>query len=46
MTLRLQNQLSMVGACITVAQSPDYKPVWNGQEPAGFARAAGALNSI
>ena len=36
MNLRLQNQLNMVGACITVAQSPDYKPVWNGKEPADF----------
>ena len=36
MNLRLQNQLNMVGACVTVAQSPDYKPVWNGKEPADF----------
>ena len=36
MNLRLQNQLNMVGACITVAQSSDYKPVWNGKEPADF----------
>jgi hypothetical protein len=36
MDLCLQNQLSMVGACITVAQSSDYKPVWNGQDPADF----------
>lgn len=29
MNLRLQNQLNIiVGACITVAQSSDYKPVW------------------
>lgn len=26
----------MVGACITVAQSSDYKPVWNGKDPADF----------
>jgi hypothetical protein len=26
----------MVGACISVAQSTDYKPVWHGREPAGF----------
>jgi len=26
----------MVGACITVAQSSDYKPVWNGKPPADF----------
>lgn len=36
MNLRLQNQLNMVGACLTVAQSPDYRPVWNGQQPADF----------
>ena len=26
----------MVGACITVAVSSDYKPVWNGKQPADF----------
>ena len=36
MNLRLQNQLNMVGACITVAQSSGYKPVWNGKDPADF----------
>ncbi len=36
MNSRLQNQLNMVGACINVAQSPDYKPVWDGKEPADF----------
>ncbi len=36
MNLRLQNQLNMVGACLTVAQSPDYKPVWDGKDPADF----------
>lgn len=36
MNLRLQNQLNMIGACINVAQSPDYNPVWNGKEPADF----------
>lgn len=37
MTSRLQNHLNMIGTCITVAQSPEYKPVWEGQEPADFA---------
>ena len=37
MNRRLQNQLNMVGACITVAQSSDYKPVWNGKPPADFS---------
>ena len=36
MNLRLQNQLNRVGACITVAQSADHKPAWNGQPPADF----------
>jgi hypothetical protein len=36
MNNRLQVQLNMVGACITVAQSSDYKPAWNGQTPADF----------
>jgi len=37
MNSRTQNQLNMIGACINVAQSPDYKPVWEGKEPADFA---------
>ena len=36
MNNRLQVQLNMVGACLNVAQSSDYKPVWNGQPPADF----------
>jgi hypothetical protein len=36
MNSRLQNQLNMVGACVTVAQSSAYKPVWDGNEPADF----------
>lgn len=36
MNSRLQNQLNMVDACITVVQSNDYKPVWNGKDPADF----------
>jgi hypothetical protein len=36
MNSRLQNQLNMVGACITVANDPNYKPVWNGNDPADF----------
>ncbi len=36
MNSRLQVQLNMVGACITVAQSSDYKPAWNGQPPPDF----------
>ena len=36
MNSRLQNQLNMVGTCITVAQSADYRPAWDGQPPADF----------
>lgn len=36
MNNRLQNQLNMVGACITVAQSADYKNIWSGNPPADF----------
>jgi len=36
MNLRISNQLNMVGACINIANSADYKPVWNGKEPADF----------
>lgn len=36
MNLRLQNQLNMVGACLSVAQSPAHKPVWEGKPPADF----------
>lgn len=45
MNLRLQNQFNMVGACITVVQSPDYKPVWNGQAPADFGTDLAKLES-
>ncbi len=37
MNLRLHNYASMVGACLSVAQSSDYKPVWFGKAPADFA---------
>jgi hypothetical protein len=36
MNLRTANQLTMAGACITVAQDPDHKPVWDGNPPADF----------
>jgi len=36
MNSRIQNQLNMVGACLTVANSTDYKPVWTGNPPADF----------
>ena len=31
MNSRIQNQLNMVGACLIVANSTDYKPVWTGK---------------
>ncbi len=34
--LRLQNPLNTVGERITVGQSPDCIPVWNGEDPADF----------
>ena len=37
MNLRMQTQLNMVGACLNVAQSPEYKPVWSDSPPADFA---------
>lgn len=43
MNLRNQNQLSMVGACLTLAHSSDYKPVWTGKDPADFATDLGQL---
>jgi len=35
----------MVGACITVAQSSDYKPVWDGNDPADFGTDMTALQT-
>lgn len=37
MNLRLQNQLNMIGACLTVAQSAEYQSVWLETDPADFA---------
>jgi hypothetical protein len=36
MQIRLSNQINMVGACINVASSKDYKSVWLGNDPADF----------
>ena len=43
MNSRLQNQLTMVGSCITLANSADYKPVWDAEEPADFGLDLAAL---
>jgi len=45
MSNRLQVQLNMVGACITVAQSSDYKPVWDGNQPADFGTDIATLQT-
>jgi len=37
MNIRISNQLNMVGACVNVANSPDYINVWTGKDPADFA---------
>ena len=42
---RLQNQLNMAGACINVAQSNEFQPVWDGNAPADFATDLAALAS-
>ena len=36
MNIRLTNQINMVGACINVANSKDYKSTWTGTAPADF----------
>ncbi len=45
MNLRLQTQLSMVGACINVAESSDHEPAWSGREPADFGIEFGQLKA-
>jgi hypothetical protein len=45
MNSRLQNQLTMVGACITVANSAEHKPVWDGEDPADFGTDLTALQT-
>jgi len=40
-----QNQLNMVGASITVANSTDYKPVWTGNPPADFGTDMATLQT-
>ncbi len=45
MNSRIQNQLNMVGACITVANSTDYKAVWTGNPPADFGTDMATLQT-
>ncbi len=42
---RLQNQLNLAGACINVAQSNEFQPVWNGNAPADFATDLASLRA-
>ena len=42
---RLQNQINMIGACVTVAELPEFHAVWTGHEPADFATDLDALKS-
>lgn len=45
MNLRVSNQLNMIGACLIIAQQPDYEAVWNGNPPADFATDLAALQT-
>jgi hypothetical protein len=45
MNIRLQNQLNMVGACIEIVYSSNYKPVWEGKEPTDFAADMATLKT-
>ena len=42
---RINNRLNMVGACIAVADSPEHKPVWDGQPPLDFGVTFNALKT-
>lgn len=45
MNLKVSNQLNMVGACLTIAQTAEYKAVWNGKPPLDFTADIAALQS-
>jgi hypothetical protein len=42
---RTIHRLTMVGTCLTVAESPEHRPVWDGQEPAEFKTDLAALKT-
>ncbi len=42
---RTINRLAIVGTCLTVAESAEYRPVWDGQEPAEFKTDLAALRT-
>ncbi|HEY0551291.1 MAG TPA: hypothetical protein VGF13_16925 [Verrucomicrobiae bacterium] len=45
MNLRTSNQLNMAGTCITVANSPDHKVVWDGNGPLDFGTGMAQLQT-
>jgi hypothetical protein len=45
MNLRRSNQLNMIGSCINIANSPDYKPAWFGKDPADFGTDLATLSA-
>ena len=42
---RLTNRLNMAAACVAVAESPAFRPVWDGQEPAAFGLELSSLKA-
>ena len=42
---RLSNRLNMVQASVSVAESPEHRPVWDGQQPAAFAVELAAVKT-
>lgn len=42
---RLTNRLNMVGTCTSLADSPEHKPVWDGQPPVAFGVELTALKT-
>ena len=42
---RINNRLTMVGASITVAESAEHRPVWDGQPPLAFGTGLTALKT-
>jgi hypothetical protein len=45
MNIRLTNQINMIGACINVANIPEYKLVWNGHPPLDFTTDIATLGT-
>ncbi len=39
------NRLTMIGTCITLAESTEHRPVWDGQEPAAFGEELAELKT-